>query len=72
MNDITHSDCCPESNTGPLEDCDSCMANLEQQQAYYGALYASGHRYTADEIRDAYSSPSDEHKGERLLRDLGL
>lgn len=70
MNTISHSDYCPESNTGSLEDCDSCMARLEQQQEYYGKQYRSRYRYTREEIEDVYQD--DEHKREVMLHELGL
>lgn len=70
MSDITHSDYCPEDNGGELEDCQPCMAREREQMDYYRALFGNRPRYTADEIRDAYSHPTEYHKRESLLREI--
>lgn len=66
---ITHSDYCPEDRGGEIEDCESCLAELEEKQAYYGALYRP-RGYSIDELRDAYSDPSNHHKLISLEREL--
>lgn len=69
MSDIGHSDYCPEDNGGDLEDCPTCTATVEKEQAYYAALYRREHHYSIDELRDAYSHPTDRHKLMSLERE---
>jgi hypothetical protein len=51
-------------------ECPVCLEEMKKQQAYYGALYRAEHRYTREEIMDAYSDPTERAKRTRLLENL--
>lgn len=67
MNGTCHGDWCdlPLNEDG---ECSVCEERMRKEQAYYGVLYAREHHYTADEIRDAYSDPTERAKRDSLLR----
>jgi hypothetical protein len=71
MSDITHSDYCPEDNSGELEDCPGCLKREAETEAYWGALYAREQRYTREEVEDSLSDPTEYAKREISLSRLG-
>lgn len=66
MNGICHADWCdlPLNEEG---ECSVCKERNEKQDAHYGALYASEHYYSVEDIESAYSEPSERAKRDRLL-----
>lgn len=69
MNDF-HSDYCIVGNSGPLESCSTCTAEMKHQQRYYRSGYRP--EYTEAEVMDVYSEPCESAKREILIERLGL